>query len=60
VERKFEATPYKSYDKWIEVYGPEELSIRIDHDDVDPDTVEEATRKLISILNKYWDFSDAR
>ncbi len=42
-------------DKWIEIFGPDCLSIRVDYDDVDHKTVEKNTTKMLKILNENWE-----
>ena len=42
-----------SFDKWIEVSGPE-LDIRVDYDDVDHKAVERNAKKMLKILNENW------
>ena len=41
-------------DKRIIIVGPDELFIEVDHDDVNPETVEASVRKMVYILNAHW------
>lgn len=41
-------------DKWMEIYGPD-LTIRVDYDDVDHETVENNVKKMLKILNENWE-----
>ncbi len=50
VSARFDA----SLDKWVEIEGPG-LSIRVDYDDVDHNTVEKNVKKMLKILNENWE-----
>ena len=39
------------YDKWFGVYGPNDLFLKVDYDDVDHDTVLTTTRAMVDALN---------
>jgi hypothetical protein len=52
---KFKLEPFVRGDTCLEIYGPDRLFLRIDYDDVDPGTVEKATKKLVRILNENWE-----
>ena len=50
----FEMSPYRSGDKDIFIYGPDELRIAVDYDDVDRTIVVPAVEKLVTLLNRHW------
>ena len=45
---------FTSADKWIDVFGPDDVYIRVDYNDVDRPSVLKATRKMVKILNAEW------
>ena len=46
---------YEGYEKDLFLVGPEELRVSIDWDDVDRMMTALELRKMLWILNKYWD-----
>jgi hypothetical protein len=52
--KTFSIAPFKSWDKSIFIDGPFNLSLEIDHDDVDHDQVEKEAQALVDLLNKHW------
>lgn len=50
----FEVQKFDFLDKNIEVYGPQDLHLFVDYDDVEQDLVEAALEKMIRILNEHW------
>ena len=52
---KFTITPHKSYDKQIEIVGPEGFRLFVDNDDVDMWN-EDRTKYLLVLLNQHWNY----
>lgn len=56
---EFVIQKYSNADKSIEIFEtPEDwntLVISIDYDDVDRDRIKKKVKKMVDILNKYWD-----
>jgi hypothetical protein len=50
----FKVHNFSTIDKWIDITGPEGLSIRVDYDDVAHKSVENATKKMVDLLNNHW------
>lgn len=53
---KFIVTPHKSYDKQIEVIGPDGFRFFIDNDDVSR-FVPGQTKYLLALLEQHWDYT---
>lgn len=54
---KFTVTPHNSYDKRIEVSGPDGLRFFIDNDDVNQKVVAGQLTYLLALLEKQWDYT---
>jgi hypothetical protein len=54
-KKPFKLHQHSRIDKWLEVTGPDQLALRIDFDDVDPDTVLEAAQRMVKVLNNHWE-----
>ena len=42
-------------DKRIGIYGPDELYIEVDYDDVNHSLVKKGVKKMLKILNEHWE-----
>ena len=50
----FKVHNFSTIDKWIDIDGPNGLSLRVDFDDVAHKSVEKATKKMVDLLYKHW------
>lgn len=46
--------PHDSVDKHFEIYGPLDLVLKVDYDDVNHDQVDADTELLVAFLNEQW------
>lgn len=51
---KFTIAKHDQSDKDFSVEGGDSLYMRVDYDDVDHKTVDKEIKKMVDILNKYW------
>lgn len=54
MSESFKLHPHSHIDKRLIVTGPDQLRLFVDFDDVDTDTVLEATQRLVRVLNHHW------
>ena len=52
--KPFRVEPFADIDKWIEIRGPDYLSIRVDFDDVNHAEVRKQIKQMVAILNDNW------
>ena len=52
--KPFRVEPFADIDKWIEIRGPDYLSIRVDFDDVNHAEVRKQIKQMVAILNENW------
>lgn len=50
-DREWEAVPYSMIDKVITVYGPDDLVLSVDYDDVNHEEVDKRIPWLLNVLN---------
>ncbi len=55
--KTFKIYSFTNWDKDICVTS-EELTLKVDYDDVDHKTVKKAMKKMVKILNKHWNDSE--
>lgn len=54
----FAISSYGPIDKWIEISGPDGLTLKADYDDVNHNEVRDAVKKMVRILNREWETKD--
>lgn len=50
--------PHSTLDKRFRVFGPDDVLMYVDYDDVNHDQVDVTVREMISLLNEEWDVGD--
>ena len=55
MSQKFTIQPHSTIDKSFDIYGPQDLLLMVDFDDVDHETVEKLTKRMVDILNEHWE-----
>lgn len=54
MSKPFEMSAVELGDKQIEIWGPHELVLYVDYDDVNHESVMADTEKFVAILNTHW------
>ena len=51
----FKVEPFSEIDKSVTITGPDTLRIAVDFDDVDHKQIRQDIKKIVRLLNEYWE-----